>query len=260
MLGLSSSCCLVALLTGVAGLGRSESRSQRLGSGSGSAAKYSTNSMCVPSKCVNPVFPALKTNGSGSLFQLQKTRQWTCVNDPQAHKLTKFCQPIVQGYNFAVPKGEDGAMLLPDVLRAQDREAISSYVAHVAGLGFDLWQFREPWKGNNDCMRSIWKIACFAHFPKCNEVDGASYLKPCKSSCQNYIRSCGVECCDEGVQCVFEHTQKLADGTVLTEEGFEGHLGPSPLCTGNAVRQLGGFAWMLVVAHAASGGLLYELL
>lgn len=251
MLRLSPFLALASFAFCADGLKGSEFRSHRLGGGgSGGAAKYSSNNMCVPSKCINPIFPALATNGSGSLFHLQKKKQWACVKDNQAHKLTKFCAPLINGYNFAVPKSEDGAILLPDVLRAQDREAISSYVAHVAGLGLDLWQFREPWK-SNDCMKSIWKIACFAHFPKCSEFSADAYLKPCKSSCQNYMRSCGVECCDEGVQCVFEHTEKHMDGTVLIEEGFEDHLGPSPMCTGGSLRRLGGLAWMLAVAHAA---------
>lgn len=243
-----SLCALAALVPGAAAVGHLHGR---VGSGSGSA-QYSTNFICKQKYCTNPVFPAVRLFNY-SVFKVQKARQWSCVNDLQAYKLTDFCSRVIMQYEFALPNTEQGQekMLLADSVRKQDREAIAAYVAHISGLGLDFWDFREPWKSPNECVKSVWKIACYAHFPRCNEIDGTKYLKPCKSSCSNYVKSCGVECCDEGVQCVYDHKEVLADGTVLLEEGFEDHVGPSILCTGAALRQSGGAA-LAVLALAAS--------
>lgn len=62
------------------------------------------------------------------------------------------------------------------------------------------------------------------------------YIRPCKSSCENYIKACSVECCDESVQCVFDHQKQLTKTTVLATSGYEPHDGPSTFCTGAAQR------------------------
>ena len=45
----------------------------------------------------------------------------------------------------------------------------------------------------------------------------ARMLRPCKSVCQEMIRSCDVDCCDESVQCMFNHTVvSLLEGETVT--------------------------------------------
>lgn len=57
------------------------------------------------------------------------------------------------------------------------------------------------------------------------------------SSCHNYLHSCGVECCDESVQCVFSVTSTNATGHVsLLQSGYVEEEGPSAKCTGAAGR------------------------
>merc|ERR1719252_207503 len=83
--------------------------------------------------------------------------------------------------------------------------------------------------------------------------DGAmtEYLRPCQSSCMNYIRHCEVECCDESVQCVFTHERAVpgAVNQVVTTQGYIAHDGPSSLCTGGASRSakpLGAVFWIVM--------------
>jgi len=87
------------------------------------------------------------------------------------------------------------------------------------------------------------------------------------SSCKNYVKACGVECCDESVQCVFSHEKELPGGVKVTTEGYAPHDGPSSMCTGGARRGVSPSMglWALIafaafravdgVASAALGGL-----
>jgi len=62
-------------------------------------------------------------------------------------------------------------------------------------------------------------------------------MRPCRSSCQNYVRECAVECCDESVQCVFEHDRPINNTLVVKTSGYSNFDGPSPFCTGAASSQ-----------------------
>merc|ERR1719183_677877 len=81
-------------------------------------------------------------------------------------------------------------------------------------------------------------MVCYTYFPKADvgakPGEESSYLRPCQSSCHNYLRTCGVECCDESVQCVFEHTKAISATEAVKTSGYEPHDGPSSLCTGSA--------------------------
>lgn len=70
----------------------------------------------------------------------------------------------------------------------------------------------------------------------CEKGTAAAYIRPCESSCRNYVHQCKVECCDESVQCTFEHSKKLSDDTAITTTGYAPHDGPSMFCTGSASR------------------------
>merc|ERR1719265_2204453 len=96
-------------------------------------------------------------------------------------------------------------------------------------------------------------MACYTYFPKAavGTQDGAqsAYIRPCQSSCFNYIRACQVECCDESVQCVFTHTKQLSATTSVETSGYISHDGPSSLCTGKSSRTgPSAFLFLLIVA------------
>lgn len=61
-------------------------------------------------------------------------------------------------------------------------------------------------------------------------------MRPCESSCHTYIRSCGVECCDESVKCVFEHSKMVSSDVKVVTKGYYPETGPSENCTGAAFR------------------------
>lgn len=194
---------------------------------------YTTNAMCLKKACVNPIFPGLAELGFNA-----KNKTWQCAASNQAWKLAGFCNRLVMGYQFAVPRpvGTGIEMTEADIIKQQARDAMTTYVAHMSGLGKEVWDHTDPWE-HDECVQNVWKMACYTHFPRCNAIDNSQYLRPCMSSCQSYIRSCQVECCDEATQCVFQHITKKADGTTLLQEGYVDHNGPSPMCTGSGQRR-----------------------
>merc|ERR1711871_1532268 len=121
--------------------------------------------------------------------------------------------------------------------------AMTTFFYHMAGLGYEGWDYTKPGESDDECARSIWRMVCYTYFPRaqvgCEENAPTPYLRPCQSSCQNYINMCGVECCDESVQCVFAHTKALSATEKITTSGYIPHDGPSSLCTGAARRRMG---------------------
>jgi len=103
-------------------------------------------------------------------------------------------------------------------------------------MGLESWDHTKPWDKTNTCVESVWRMACYTYFPRapvtCKKGDPADYIKPCQSTCSNFIAQCGVECCDESVQCTFEHTKQLEDKSTITTQGYAPHDGPSSFCTG----------------------------
>lgn len=203
---------------------------------------YTDNFMCTKRSCTNPIFPGLQEFGH-SVLEAQETKTWTCVNHTAstAWPDAGFCGKVVAGYPFALAAPSDASAPhdLRERLALAGQAAASAYVAHLAGMGHDFWDHTKPWE-HDDCIQAIWKMVCYTHFPRCNEVQPGNYLRPCASSCHAYVSSCGVECCDEGVRCVFAHHAPRADGSVAVERGYSEHSGPSLLCTGAASSRLGG--------------------
>jgi len=199
----------------------------------GDGTAYTRNAICKPRFCINPVFPGLMYFQENFLT-LQSQKTWTCVDNSQVWRLAGFCERVVVGYPFALPNPESGeAQTVGELIPQQAKAALMTYVAHLSGMGFDLWDHQEPWNAD-DCIQAVWKMSCYTHFPRCNEINPTEYLRPCASSCRNYVSQCAVECCDEGTRCVFTHSRELADGTVQRDSGYVDHAGPSPLCTGAA--------------------------
>lgn len=192
---------------------------------------YTTNYMCRPQYCINPVFPALSYFGENT-FAKQEKRHWGCVDDMRFSNHTGFCARLLT-YPFSLPAPEKEQMLVRDIVKQESREAIKMYAAHLAGMGLEFWEYTEPWNLPHDpCIQSVWKLVCYTYFPKCNAIEENKYLKPCKSACQTYVQKCKVDCCDDGLKCVFTHEKVLADGKVSKESGYSDHVGPSTLCTG----------------------------
>jgi len=204
--------------------------------GAPSTAMYTKNTVCVKSNCVNPVIPGLMQFGENVMTK-NSNISWKCTERTDRWKLAGICKRVVLGYHFAVPDSGGGPSPQEDPVLGQAKKALVAYVAHLAGIGFDFWDYKEPWK-QDDCIQSIWKMACYTYFPLCNQVEGGKYLRPCKSSCENFLASCKVRCCDEGTQCVFTHHRMLSDGTSIVDEGYANHHGPSPMCTGAAAKPM----------------------
>lgn len=199
---------------------------------SGSGITYTRNAACFPRYCINPLVPGLEMFGR-NVLSINANRTWSCAESRNAFKLAGICQRVVAGYHFSLPDPEDGvAVGEEDRIREQSRKALNAYVSHLSGMGQDFWDQTEPWNADS-CVQAVWKMACYTHFPRCDRFGEGRYLRPCANSCEGYLKACGVKCCDEGAQCVFTHRRVLADGTILDEEGYDPHDGPSPRCTGS---------------------------
>lgn len=195
---------------------------------------YTSNPVCLPYGCVNPIVPGLMQFGQ-NVLSMNDNKTWNCAESHNMWRLTGICKRVVVGYSFALPLGSVDGKPAPqaDVAVSQARQALAAYTAHLSALGFDLWEYTEPWT-KNECIQSIWTMACYTHFPRCNTINAGRYLRPCASSCENYLSKCHIQCCDDGLQCVYKHARKMQDGTVIVDEGYAPHEGPSPLCTGGA--------------------------
>lgn len=194
---------------------------------------YTTNTVCIQNFCIDPVFPALPaiTALQEKTYQCQKGTQVT-------RSMLHFCYEQVN-YEFGLPRpgvGEDNANTA-DIAKNQEQEAITYYAYHLAGMGYEFWENREPSRISDPCVRAVWRLTCFTFFPKCNEVEDGKYMRPCRSSCENYLKECNVECCDESVSCIFDHTQVLTDGSSNKAAGYVDHDGPSNECTGGSQRE-----------------------
>lgn len=212
------------------------------------AAHYSTNMLCRRKHCINPIFPALRVTGQ-DLMAAQENRTWSCASRqmPLADKFLSFCAGAVH-YDFALPT--DGALTIKDGVKRAEQQALKQYFQHLSGMKYDAFDYREP--RDDPCTAQVWKMACYAYFPKCNALDESQYLRPCASTCAKYVAACGVECCDESVKCVFAKSVALVDGSQHVEEGFVDQVGPSAVCTGAAARYgLAAVALLLGDRHAA---------
>mmetsp|Transcript_68740 Transcript_68740/g.151395 ORF Transcript_68740/g.151395 Transcript_68740/m.151395 type:complete len:232 (-) Transcript_68740:59-754(-) len=201
------------------------------------AAGYTQDPVCIKRNCVNPLVPGLEEFGTNVLEEYEQ-QPWTCLEEQvqQAGIFARgnlsreagFCEKAINSYSFAIPEMKD--MDRGGIIKAQMQRAVTSYVAHLRGLGRDFWEYEKPWEAD-ECVQAVWKMACYTHFPQCKENE-ASYLRPCASACEGYLHACEVNCCDDGAKCSFTHHKKMSDGTVLTEEGYDLHSAPSPHCTG----------------------------
>lgn len=197
---------------------------------------YTSNSFCRKNSCVNPVFPGLN-----DLPRLEAL-QWQCATTQMVKEHMNFCKDAVP-YDPALPSPVSKAISVKDLVRAQEDAAMTMFVFHLNGMGFDAWDYRDPSETDNACVRSVWNMVCYTYFPRaeagCEAGKPSMYKRPCKSCCQNYLKQCAVECCDESVQCVFAHTSYSSSGQLeLLQTGYVDQNGPSATCTGSARRSM----------------------
>lgn len=193
---------------------------------------YTWNPVCMENYCFDPVIPGLHFLGE-NMIEKHKNMTWMCALTKETkdlHRLAGFCSRVVATYPFALPQAHVSEKEV-DVIKEQEHKAMDTFVAHVSSMGFDFWDLTEPWNVEDECIKAVWKMSCYMHFPQCNVLDNAKYLPPCRSSCESYLKECKVECCDEGVHCSFKHARKMEDGSVVYEHGYPDHPGPSPFCT-----------------------------
>lgn len=217
---------------------------------------FTTNAICTKNRCINPVFPGLE-----DLHQLSQSR-WRCSALRDVQESMHFCRPLIN-YDPAllVTTAFGGNETQHAAVMKQDGAASTAFYYHLAGLGLEGWDYTEPWLSDNECVKAVWRLSCFTYFPRsqigCYPGSDTLYSRPCKSGCHNYIKQCGVECCDESVQCVFTHDKVLPNGVGVHTEGYAPHDGPSSLCTG-AARQhakpnLGWVVMLLLLGLTAAG-------
>lgn len=206
---------------------------------------YTTNAICTRKYCTNPIFPGLAVLPSMDKFS------WNCTSIMRAQQVMGFCRKAIS-YDPALPTPPYNAMSMADRVRAQDNHATTMFFYHLAGMGLEAWDHRDPGEGSDECVKAVWRMACFTAFPRaradCKEGEPTPYLRPCQNSCHNYIRACGVECCDESVQCVFTHHKVLGHDTPVVTTGYIGQDGPSYVCTGGSPGAKPGLLLWLLIA------------
>ncbi|CAJ1450927.1 unnamed protein product [Effrenium voratum] len=214
---------------------------------------YTDNPVCVQNNCINPIFPGLE-----DLHRLSNTTKWYCTSMEDTALSVNFCKGAVN-YDIAVPEPRsEEERSVQALVRKQDRAANTAFFTHMSGMGKDAWEYANPGETDDDCVKSIWKMVCYTYFPRakagCARGGETDYIRPCKSSCQNYIKACSVECCDESVQCVFDQ-KPPSKTTVTATSGYEPHDGPSTFCTGGAYRSSIGLAALLAMLGMDFSGL-----
>lgn len=232
---------------------------------------YTTNLVCQQKYCVNPVFPGLK-----KLAMLEGTR-WIKHSLKEMAPFMKFCPNFVD-YDPALPSRDYSnvfnltAHTFEDIVREQDNEAAKLYFYHLQGMGIEAWEHAYPDKESHlpmqPCARTVARMACFLYFPKANPIvpNGGEtrFLPPCRSSCENYVHTCGVECCDGSAtaeSCVVRNPVVTQGATINSEMqismGYYDEEGPSDLCTGTAAP---GARLAVLSAAAVVGAALFGLL
>lgn len=203
--------------------------------------EYTENYLCHQNYCINPVFVGL--------YDMSKLEAatWQCSTRSIVLDYAAFCKDALY-YTPAIPS--NSSMNVTATITAQDTFAMTMFIEHLGGMGYEYWEHTSPADDEDMCVQKVFHQVCYTYFPKatsaCSDGDEESYRRPCKSSCQNYIDYCGVECCDESVSCVFETSVKETDGTTVVLSGYVDENGPSALCTGASSRA--GYPRVLLVS------------
>lgn len=189
---------------------------------------FTSNAVCTQKYCINPIFPGLKDLG-----RLESSR-WVCSTHDKVGSLLSFCKGAVD-YAPSLPS-LDQTTDVATLVKAQEKAAITAFAFHLSGMGIEALDHTRPSEDEDECIKSTWKLVCYTYFPKaergCKEGQEGRYLRPCQNSCGSYVQQCGVECCDESVQCVFDHERPVNKTSTMKTSGYVSMNGPSPHCTG----------------------------
>jgi len=193
---------------------------------------YTNNPVCIKNRCVNPLTPGL--NDLPRLAGLV----WQCSGAGDVQKYLQFCKAAVD-YDAAIPSPANSSVALDTVVQAQDEAASTMFVYHLNGLGFETWDFKhQEDRDSNPCVYRIYELVCMTYFPRnqggCTAGSQTPYLRPCKTSCENYLSACDVECCDDSAHCVFELSSNLGGGEESKVSGYADFEAPSAFCTGHS--------------------------
>jgi hypothetical protein len=191
-------------------------------------ASYSQNIACSENNCINPLFPGL--NDLPLLEQLE----WQCAERYTVEKYLGFCKGAVR-YNPALPSPQGNSLSLDQAVGAQDDAAATMFFYHVTGMGYEAWEHSSPASGDDECIRSVWRMSCLTYFPKaqagCQVGAGTRYHRPCAGLCENYLRACAVECCDDSARCM-DHGLGAVNGS---QAGYVDETDPdAPECSGRS--------------------------
>eukprot|EP00448_Togula_jolla_P010990 CAMPEP_0170615354 /NCGR_PEP_ID=MMETSP0224-20130122/25290_1 /TAXON_ID=285029 /ORGANISM="Togula jolla, Strain CCCM 725" /LENGTH=255 /DNA_ID=CAMNT_0010941075 /DNA_START=132 /DNA_END=899 /DNA_ORIENTATION=- len=222
---------------------------------------YTTNAICKQRYCVNPVFPGLL-----QLPDLEKQR-WTKYSLADVKNVINFCKDIVD-YDPGLPmpnRTADQALLSNDAQESAaeaDAKATELYFYHLSAMGLEPWDHTEPMEDSayphRGCARSVARMACYTYFTKAyaSATSGqeVQYLRPCGSTCNDYVQACNVECCDESVSCTFGQ-QPGGVAALSVQKGYVDAAAPSLTCTGVAVEG-GAFRGSPLVAVAMATAML----
>lgn len=205
--------------------------------------RFTTNAICRQHNCINPVFPGLQ-----DLEKLQAWT-WTCP-DPESKPSLEFCNGAVL-HRVAEMRGFSGQ----DAVKKQEDMASTAYFYHLSGMKRDPWDFREPGKHEDGCVKAIWHMVCSTYLPKapvhCKKGEKIPYLLPCRSECRSYLDACDVECCDESVQCNPEKGIAFAP-PFNNFTGYSMHTAPSAECTGSGASRTAGPSLLILMLGLAT--------
>jgi len=227
---------------------------------------YTTNAVCHQNHCINPVFP-----GFHKLTTLQHSR-WRKYSLAETSEHMSFCKDFLT-YDPALPvvdyshKWNTSAHTMQDMVREQESEAARLYFFHLSAMGLEAWDYPHPEKDGlpmSSCVRQVAKMACYTYLPMGNPTLKVGmetrYFKPCKNACENYVKECNVDCCDDSVKCVFDESfdaEQKAQGitnppasNLQVKTGYANYDGPCEMCTGAAYPlNLGVWAVAVAIVH-----------
>eukprot|EP00913_Durusdinium_trenchii_P022978 g21575.t1 len=172
---------------------------------------------------------------------------WTCP-DPESKPSLEFCNGAVL-HRVAEMRGFSGQ----DAVKKQEDMASTAYFYHLSGMKRDPWDFREPGKHEDGCVKAIWHMVCSTYLPKapvhCKKGEKIPYLLPCRS--ESYLDACDVECCDESVQCNPEKGIAFAP-PFNNFTGYSMHTAPSAECTGSGASRTAGPSLLILMLGLAT--------
>jgi hypothetical protein len=212
---------------------------------------YTTNAVCKQRYCIDPVFPGLDQ------LELLEDRSWKKYEHKLFGDYFKFCRNFID-YDFALPiinrahTWNVTGNSTQDLISTQEALAAKLYFYHLSAMGLEAWDYQTPEKEvdlpHGPCAKQVARMACFTYLPMANPLVQAGmstrYIRPCKSTCENYVKTCQVDCCDDSVQCVFDRKEQVVPDRVdlvftaalQIKSGYLDYDGPSAMCTGGARR------------------------